>query len=439
MKSSRKSSRVAKRYAIARIKAREILDSRGNPTVEADVILGDGTIGRAAVPSGASTGKYEAVELRDETKPYQGKGVMKAVTHVNVALNRKLKGFDIREQRLIDETMRLLDGTKNKARLGANAILAVSIAASRAAAKALGKEDYEYLLSLTGEKPFLPIPFCNVINGGKHATGKLKPQEFMIVPIGARTWSEAMQMVSETYHVIKSILQGKYGAVATHVGDEGGFAPPLETPEEALDILVEAIKRAGYAKRMAIALDPAASELYSGHDYDLGFERFTPERLAAYWTALTKQYPIISLEDPFDQDDFLSWNMLLHDVKRRRLKFQVVGDDLLVTNTARIQQAIDEGLCNALLLKVNQIGTLSEALDAAMLAKAAGWNITVSHRSGETEDPFIADLAVALGCGQIKLGAPCRSDRTAKYNRLVRIEDHLGRKARYPKFSLPGV
>ncbi len=432
---SKRSSATA--FKIAAVHAREILDSRGNPTVEADVVLGDGTLGRAAVPSGASTGRHEAVELRDRDKAYHGKGVMKAVANINVAIAKKLKGLDVREQAAIDQAMLALDSTPNKARLGANALLAVSIAACRAAAAAQKLELYEYLAKLTGNEAFLPIPFCNVINGGKHAEGKLKLQEFMIVPIGARKFSEAVQMVAETYQVLKKALHNKYGASATHVGDEGGFAPPLETPEETLDLLQTVIKKAGYTKRMMIALDPAVSELYNGKRYDIGEQQLLPEELVAYWMELTKKYQIISLEDPLGEDDYLSWHMLYDNIQREKRKFQLVGDDLTVTNTARIQKAIDEQLCNTLLLKVNQIGTVTEALNAAMLARGAGWNIMVSHRSGETEDTFIADLAVALGCGQIKAGAPCRGERTAKFNRLLRIEEHLGKKARYPKFTLP--
>ncbi len=412
-----------------------MLDSRGNPTVEADVILANGARGRATVPSGASTGKYEAIELRDEGKPYFGKGVQKAVANVNVAIARKVQGMDARQQEALDQAMIVLDGTKNKSRLGANAILSVSVAASRAVAEAQGLEYYEYLATLTGQEPRLPIPFANVINGGKHADGKLKPQEFMVVPHGARSFAEAVQMVSEIYHTLKGLLKQQYGSAATHVGDEGGFAPPLDSAEQALDLLMVAIRKAGYATQAAIAIDPAASEFYDGKRYDLGAESLSPEKLVEYWLGLVRKYPILSVEDAFDQDDFLSWNMLL--AKMGKKQFQVVGDDLLVTNTVRIQKAIDERLCNALLLKVNQVGTLTEALGAAMLAKAAGWNVMVSHRSGETEDTLIADLAVALGCGQIKLGAPCRTDRTAKYNRLLRIEEHLGRGARYARFLLP--
>ena len=430
-----KKKATADGFAIAAVKAREVLDSRGNPTVATDVTLANGTTGRALVPSGASTGKYEAVELRDGGKHYLGKGVLKAVANVNVALAHKVVGMDAREQARLDQAMIALDRTPNKSRLGANAILSVSVAASRAVAKSKGLEYYEYLAQLTGQEPRLPIPFANVINGGKHAAGKLKPQEFMVVPHGARTFAEATQMVAETYAILKKIIKQRYGGGSTNVGDEGGFAPPLDNADEALDLLMEAIKKAGYVKQMAIALDPAASEFYDGKKYDIGPELLAPEKLVEYWLALAKKYPIISIEDGFDQDDYLSWNMLL--AKRDKQPFQVVGDDVLVTNTARIQKAIDERLCDALLLKVNQIGTLTEAMGAAMLARSAGWNVMVSHRSGETEDTLIADLAVALGCGQIKLGAPCRSDRTAKYNRLLLIEEHLDKQARYVRFALP--
>jgi enolase len=422
---------------IVLVHGREILDSRGNPTVEAEVTLANGIVGRAAVPSGASTGKHEAVELRDETKAYGGLGVMKAVANINVALAKALKGMDCRDQEAIDHAMLVLDGTPDKRRLGANALLPVSIAASRAAATAAGVMPFEYLAKLTGQKPLLPVPFANVINGGRHAAGRLKIQEFMIVPTGARTFSEATQMIAETYHALAALVEERYGAAATHVGDEGGFAPPLETPEEALELVMAAIKKAGHKEQMMLALDPAASAFYADRRYDLGQETLAPEQLVQYWKGLVTKYPVISLEDPFEQDDFLSWKIFLDDIKREKLRLQVVGDDLTVTNSARIQRAIDEGLCNALLLKVNQAGTLTEALQAATLAKAAGWNVMVSHRSGETEDPFIADLAVALGCGQIKLGAPCRSDRTAKYNQLLRIEERLGQGARYARFALP--
>jgi enolase len=431
----------ADKFRIESIHAREILDSRGNPTVEAVVMLSGGAMGRASVPSGASTGKHEAVELRDKTKPYKGLGVMKAVVNVNVAIARKLRGMDARQQASVDEMMVSLDGTPNKRRLGANAILAVSIAVSRAAAHAQRLEYYAYLGKLAQREPRLPIPFCNVINGGRHAGGKLKPQEFMIVPTGARTFAEATEMVVETYQTLKGLLNEQFGASATNVGDEGGFAPPLETPEQALELLVKAIKKAGYERQVQIALDPAASELYNAQQqYDLGLAGIlSPEQLVAYWKGLAKRYPIISLEDPFDQDDFLSWHMLHDEVRKENVPCQIVGDDLTVSNPERIRKAVDEKLCNTLLLKVNQIGTLTEAIRAAALARDAGWNVCVSHRSGETEDPFIADLAVALGYGQIKLGAPCRSDRTAKYNQLLRIEEHLGRKAHYAHFELPKV
>ena len=434
-----RSQRPESGFVITKVFAREILDSRGNPTVEAEVTLKNCAKGRAAVPSGASTGKHEAVELRDGGKEYLGQGVLKAVANVNGPIAKRLIGADAKAQRLIDDVMIGLDGTENKSTLGANAMLAVSIATSRAVANGLGKEYFEYLCTLTGREPTLPIPFCNVINGGKHAGGKLKPQEFMIVPVGARTFAEAAQMASETYHVLKGLLKEAYGVSATNVGDEGGFAPPLSTPEEALDLLRRAIAKAGYGGRIAIALDPAASELYVDGMYDLGFQTFTPEQLVAYWKGVVKKYAIVSLEDGFEQDDFLSWRMLRDDVRREKIAVQLVGDDMTVTNPERIRMAIDHKLCNVLLLKVNQVGTLSEALDAAKLAFDAGWNVMVSHRSGETEDPFIADLAVALGCGQIKLGAPCRSDRVAKYNQLLRIEERLGKGARYPRLTLPKV
>ncbi len=409
-------------FLITNVHARWILDSRGNPTVECEVQLRGGAAGRAAVPSGASTGKYEAVELRDGGKRWGGRGVTKAVKHINGRIQKALAGLDARDQERIDHTLIALDGTPNKRRLGANATLAVSLATSRAAASALGLHDYEYLGRYTHAEPRLPVPFANVINGGKHAAGKLKPQEFMIAPVGAKSFAEAARIVSETYHALATLLRERYGPAAVHVGDEGGFAPPLESAEEALDLLALAVKRAGHTRTVRFALDPAASELYHDGVYDIG-THLLPDDLVTYWETLTQHYPIISLEDPFDQDDALSWHHLMSRVGGR---LQIVGDDLTVTNPARIRKARAEQLCNALLLKVNQIGTLTEALAAAREARDAGWKVMVSHRSGETEDPFIADLAVALGCGQIKLGAPCRTDRTTKYNELLRIEERLG-------------
>lgn len=395
---------------ILNIKAREVLDSRGNPTVEAEVHTPHGTFS-AMVPSGASTGKHEAVELRDGGKRYLGKGVQSAVDNINTIISPKLRGHDL-DIDTIDEVMLKLDGTKNKRKLGANALLAVSMACCRAAANKTPL--YKYLSDYFKLDMRLPVPFSNVINGGKHADGDLYMQEFMIVPMRARSFSQATRMVSETYHKLKIIIRKEYGGGATHVGDEGGFAPPLSTPEEALDLLMRAIDEAGYATKMKIAMDPAASEFFKDNKYH-GMKKAD---MIKKYKSILKKYPIVSLEDPFAEDDYSSWARL-----SRMTKVQIVGDDLTVTNTERIKVAAKKKLCSALLLKVNQIGTVSEAVQAAKLAYQKNWEVMVSHRSGETEDPFIADLAVAIGCGQIKIGAPCRSDRTAKYNKLIRIED----------------
>ncbi|MFP4189561.1 MAG: phosphopyruvate hydratase [Candidatus Woesearchaeota archaeon] len=409
---------------ITDIKARQILDSRGNPTVEAEVHTRD-CYGRAIVPSGASTGIYEAHELRDKTKAFHGKAVTKAVKNINQVIGPKLKGKDIFNLTGIDQTMIELDGTFNKKRLGANAILGVSMAAARAGAKERGLPLYKYL----GKSSKLPIPFCNIINGGEHAGGKLEMQEFMIAPIKARTFKEAVQMVAEIYHELKVIITKKYGKSASNVGDEGGFAPNLSNAEQALDLIVEAISRSGYSKKVKIAMDPASSEFYKEGRYMR--RGLTGKKMGEYYERLMRRYPIISIEDPFDQDDFEAYQAFMKKHGREN-NFQVVGDDLLVTNVKRITESIEKNLCNALLLKVNQIGTLTEAINAAEICMSNGWNVMVSHRSGESEDPFIADLSVALGSGQIKLGAPCRSDRTSKYNQLIRIEEELGDAAEFP-------
>jgi len=411
---------------IKSIKAREVLDSRGNPTVEVEVYA-NGSMGRAIVPSGASTGIYEAVELRDKKKRYGGKGVQKAVSNVNKILSKKMKGIDITDQRLIDQTMIDIDGTENKKKIGANAILGVSMAAARCAAKIQNQTLYSYLNKKANT---IPIPFANIINGGKHAGNELNMQEFMIAPIKAKNFSNATQMVAETYHVLKDIIQKRYGLNAANVGDEGGFAPPISTPEEALAMIEDAISKAGYNKKIKIAMDPAASEYYSKGLYKPVDKSLKGEEIIEFYEDLAESYPIISIEDPFDQDDFSNFA----EFTKRNKKLQVVGDDLLVTNPQRIRVAQEKKLCNALLLKVNQIGTLSQAIDAANMSLRNKWGVMVSHRSGETEDPFISDLAVALGNGQIKLGAPARSDRVAKYNQLLRIEEELGRKAKYSKF-----
>ncbi len=419
--------------SIIDINARQVLDSRGNPTVEVDVFTERGH-GSAIVPSGASTGKYEAFELRDGGKPFLGKGVSRAVKNVKTIIRHALIGQNVLKQSEIDGLLVKLDGTPNKSRLGANAILGVSLAVARAAANVLQVPLYEYLSTLAETKPSIPIPFANVINGGKHAPGGVEFQEFMIVPVKAKSFREASMMISEVYHELQKIIAKKYGPAATRVGDEGGFAPPLKDAEEALDLLSLAVKRRGYQNKVFFAIDAAASEFYYPHHRAYLRRALSPEQLESYYVNLLKEYPIISLEDPFDQDDIISFQNF-HRRTARRNHFQLVGDDLLVTNPSRIRRAIDEGWCDSLLLKVNQIGTLTEALRAARMALRAGWSVMVSHRSGETEDPFIADLAVALGCGQIKLGAPARGERTAKYNQLLRIEEALGRSVRYASFG----
>lgn len=411
---------------IKSIKAVQILDSRGNPTLKVAVSTSK-VCGVAMVPSGASTGIYEALELRDGTKHYGGKSVLTACHNVNSLIANKLRGMNVLKQKDIDETMILLDGTENKARLGANAIVGVSLAAARCGACVKNKELYSYL----GEKKILPIPFSNIINGGQHAEGRLRIQEFMIAPVKAKSFSEATMMTAEVYHFLKDIIEKRYGKQATHVGDEGGFAPPVYDPHDAINLILRAINELGYEHQIKLALDAAASEFYDrkAQKYVVESKRaLDRNELIDYYVHLIKSYPIISLEDPFDQDDFYPYQELM-----KKVKIQVVGDDLLVTNHARIKTAFEQKLCNALLLKVNQIGTLTEALEANSMAVKNKWGVMVSHRSGETEDTFIADLAVAIGCGQIKLGAPCRAERTSKFNRLMEIEEQLGKKAKYSK------
>ncbi len=410
---------------IKKVHARQVLDSRGNPTIEAEIAAGNVT-GRAIVPSGASTGIYEAHELRDKNKRYGGKSVEKAVKNVNTLIAKKLVGMDVFNLTGIDKAMIELDGTKNKKKLGANAILGVSMAAARAGAAAKGISLHRYL----GNKKLLPIPFANIINGGKHAGGALEMQEFMIAPVKARSFREATQLVAETYHELKKIIAAKYGKSAINVGDEGGFAPNIDTAEKALDMITQAIENAGYLSKIRIAMDPASSEFYN-KDGTYLVKKYSKKRMAGYYKRLAEKYPIISIEDPFEQDDFEAYGLFMQQ-HQKKLDLQIVGDDLLVTNVERIETALEKNLCNALLLKVNQIGSLSEAMDAAKLCMKNNWNVMVSHRSGESEDAFIADLAVGLGTGQIKLGAPCRSDRTSKYNQLLRIEEELGSKAAYP-------
>jgi len=418
--------------AIEKIHARQIWDSRGNPTVEVDVVTELG-IFRAAVPSGASTGVHEAVELRDGDKKYAGgKGVKKAVANVNDIIGPSLikEGIDILDQESIDAFLIKLDGTPNKGHLGANAILGVSMAVSKAAAAKKGVPLYTHFAELAGVKPpyVLPCPAFNVINGGSHAGNKLAFQEFMILPTGAKDIEEAMQMGTETYHTLKSVIKKKYGIDATNVGDEGGFAPNVGGADEALEILTEAITTAGYAGKVKIGLDVASSEFYKDGKYDLDFKNpnsdsskwLTGKELADVYVGYVEKYDIISIEDPFDQDDWEAW---AHFTKNSGI--QIVGDDLTVTNPERIKTAIEKKACNGLLLKVNQIGTITESIKAAQLAQSDGWGVMVSHRSGETEDTTIADLVVALGVGQIKTGAPCRSERVAKYNALLRIYDEL--------------
>lgn len=422
------------------LQAREVIDSRGNPTVEVDVMTDIGKF-RASVPSGASTGIHEAVELRDGGKRYLGKGVLKACKNVNETISPALKGIDVTKQTEIDKMMIELDGTPNKSNLGANAILGVSLAISKAGAIAKGQHLFQHYAELAGNTDFtLPVPSFNVINGGSHAGNRLAFQEFMILPIGAESFEEAMAMGCETYHTLKNVIKAKYGQDACNVGDEGGFAPSIQSNFEGVDLLMEAIKQAGYEKEMKIGMDVAASEfLLKDGRYDLDFktanndgsEVLTGEELADLYVDLTKKYPIISIEDPFDQDD---WENYAKMTERVGKDVQIVGDDLLVTNVTRIKEAASKKACNALLLKVNQIGSVTESINAVTLSKQNGWGVMTSHRSGETEDSYIADLAVGLCTGQIKTGAPCRSERLAKYNQLLRIEQALkadGIKAKY--------
>jgi enolase 1/2/3 len=415
--------------AIERVHARQILDSRGNPTVEAAVYLTSGASGRAAVPSGASTGEFEAVELRDGGDAWGGKGVANAVANVNGEIAEAVKGHDAADQQGLDRAMIDLDGTPNKARLGANAILGVSLAAARASAAEQSLPLWRYL---GGEAAHvLPVPMMNVLNGGAHADNSVDFQEFMVMPVGAPSFSEALRWGAEVFHALKKTLhdQGK----ATAVGDEGGFAPDLDSNEAALQTLIAGIEAAGYipGEQVAIALDPATSELRKGDQYDLEHERrkLSSAELADYWASAAERYPIVSIEDGMDEEDWDGWKQL---TERLGDRIQLVGDDLFVTNTERLERGIDLGVANSILIKVNQIGTLTETLDAIKMARDAGYTAVISHRSGETEDTTIADLAVATGCGQIKTGAPSRSDRVAKYNQLLRIEEALGADAYYP-------
>ena len=418
---------------ILSVKGREILDSRGNPTVEAEVLLEDGSVGRASVPSGASTGIYEACELRDgDQGRYLGKGVSKAVLHVNTEIAQALVGQDAMDQANIDRLLIELDGTPNKSRLGANAILAVSLAVAKAAADSLGLSLYRYIGG--SDARVLPVPMMNILNGGAHAANNVDIQEFMIMPVSATSWAEALRRCAEVFHTLKAVLKDR-GIPAAGVGDEGGYAPNLRKDEDALAVIVEAIQRAGYVpgEDFMIAIDAASSEWF---DEDSGMyhlpksgKDLSRQQMVAMWKRLSKKYPLISLEDGMGETDWEGWELLTNAIGS---KVQLVGDDLFVTNTERLSQGIRQGIGNAILIKVNQIGTLTETLEAIRMAHRAGYTAIVSHRSGETEDTTIADLSVAVNAGQIKTGAPSRSDRVAKYNQLLRIEEELGNSARYP-------
>lgn len=417
---------------IAAIHAREILDSRGNPTVEADVILDGGAMGRAAVPSGASTGEHEAVELRDGDKShYLGKGVLNAVENIESVLAPELTGMDAGNQRLLDATMVSLDGTANKGRLGANAILAVSMAAARASAKAANMPLYRYLGGVNAS--VLPTPMMNILNGGAHADNNVDFQEFMVMPVGAERFSDALRWGVEVFHTLKGVLKKR--GYNTAVGDEGGFAPSLKSNVEAIEVILEAIQLAGYkaGEEIAIALDPASSEFYNAETGKYVFKKSdkserTSEEMAQYWQEWVRQYPIVSLEDGLAEDDWQGWKYLTELLGEQ---VQLVGDDLFVTNTERLQRGIEEGVANSILIKLNQIGTVSETLEAIELGRRFGYTSIISHRSGETEDPFIADLAVATNAGQIKTGSASRTDRIAKYNQLLRIEEELGQASEF--------
>ncbi|MBQ8690881.1 MAG: phosphopyruvate hydratase [Phascolarctobacterium sp.] len=414
---------------ITEVYAREILDSRGNPTVEVEVILEDGAVGRAAVPSGASTGVHEAVELRDGDKSrYLGKGVTKAVDNVNDIIAEALIGLEATRQTEIDEMLVRLDGTPNKGRLGANAILGVSMAVARAAASSVGLPLYLYLGGVAAKE--LPVPMMNILNGGEHADNNVDIQEFMIMPVGAKSFSEALRMNAEIYHNLKALLKEK--GLSTALGDEGGFAPNLSNNAEAIEVILEAVVKAGYKPKddIVIALDVASSEMYKDGKYHLEGEGLvkTSEEMVEYLAELCEKYPIISIEDGLAEDDWAGWKLLTKKIGK---KVQLVGDDLFVTNEERLVQGINKGVANAILIKVNQIGTLTETFNAIETAKRAGYTCIISHRSGETEDTTLADIAVAVNAGQIKTGAPARTDRVAKYNQLLRIEEDLGKAAKY--------
>lgn len=417
---------------IVSIHARQILDSRGNPTVEADVTTENGVIGRAAVPSGASTGKYEAVELRDGDKNvYVGKGVLKAVNNVNTLISDELKGMSVNEQALIDKAMIELDGTENKSKLGANAMLAVSMAVANAAAQENNQMLFEYLGD--DDSTILPIPMMNILNGGSHADNSIDFQEFMVMPVGADSFSDALRMGTEVFHNLKEVLKSK--GFSTNVGDEGGFAPNIGSNVEAIEIVLQAIEKAGYnpGEDMYIAMDAAASEFYNAEENVYHFhqstgDKLTPSEMVSFWKDWSEKYPILSIEDGLDEDDWDGWKQLTEAIGE---KVQLVGDDLFVTNVNRLSTGIEKGIANSILVKVNQIGTLTETIDAVKLAQDNSYTSVMSHRSGETEDTTIADLAVALSTGQIKTGSASRSDRMAKYNQLLRIEEKLGDEAKY--------
>jgi enolase len=414
--------------AIKRLHGRQILDSRGNPTVEVDLELASGAFGRAAVPSGASTGVHEAVELRDGAAEWSGKGVSRAVANVNGEIAGELTGLDGLDQQAIDEKLVELDGTPNKGRLGANAILGVSLAAAKAAAAEAGLPLYRHLGG--EEAATLPVPMLNVINGGVHAANSIDLQEFMVVPVGAASFADGLRIGVEVYHELKRVL-GERG-LATGVGDEGGFAPDLESSEAAIEAILEAAERAGHRDNVAIALDPATSEVFRGGAYRFEGRELESAEMPAFWAGLVERYPVVSIEDGLAEDDWNAWAQLTSELGDR---VQLVGDDLFVTNPERLRRGIESGVGNSILVKVNQIGTLTETIEAVRLAQSNGYTAVMSHRSGETEDATIADLAVALGTGQIKTGAPARSDRTAKYNQLLRIEGELGGRAIYPGWS----
>lgn len=418
---------------IQKIHSRQVLDSRGNPTVEVDVITTNGTLGRAIVPSGASTGKHEAVELRDgDKKKYLGKGVLKAVNNINTSIAKEIEGISIFEQNAIDQIMILLDGTPNKAKLGANAILAVSLAVAKAAAEELGMPLYRYVGGVNANT--LPIPLMNILNGGAHADNKIDFQEFMIVPTGADSFSDALRMGVEVFHHLKSVLKKK--KYSTNVGDEGGFAPEIGSNEEAIETVLAAIEAAGYkpGKDIFIAMDAASTEFYDEksklyHFHKSNGKKLSSEEMVNHWVNWCKKYPIVSIEDGMAEDDWKGWKLLTEKIGN---KVQIVGDDLFVTNVNRLQKGIDEKIANSILVKVNQIGSLTETINAVTLAQRNSYTSVMSHRSGETEDVTIADLAVALNCGQIKTGSASRTDRIAKYNQLLRIEEELGPMAYYP-------